>query len=198
MTSPLPLVVLALDIAKNRTGWAVGSPAWERPYWGVHEMAGDWQRHEGRRLLEWRAFLSNTMNKYQVSYMAMERLFVDVKNFDFNGTQPMLMFHAIALELAEERGIPTGDVSIKTWRSHFLGSSVAPKHVEKATPFWKELAVKAAAARNWYVTFHDEAEALGILDTVLAFKDPDYLHKTGAHVRRQEQRRDLAAFRGEG
>ena len=49
--------MLALDIALRRTGWAVGWPGMQRPYWGVHDNAGDWDGREGERLHAWRRFL---------------------------------------------------------------------------------------------------------------------------------------------
>jgi len=194
-----PLVVLALDIAKNRTGWAVGSTSWPRPHWGVFELSGEWERNQGKRLKAWRDFLARQIDNHHVTYLAMERLYVDLKAFDFNGTVPMAQMHGAAMLLAEDKGIRCGAVSIQSWRSHFLGTATAPKHLaaSQRTKVWKDLAIKRAVERNWYCQLHDEAEALGIMDYALACLDPDYEHKTGPASRRAELKAEIAAFRGE-
>lgn len=194
-----PVVVLSLDIAKNRTGWAVGSSSWTRPHWGVFELAGDWERHEGERLHAFRSFLARKIADHAVTYVAIERFFISLKDFDFNGTTPIAQMHGIAMELAHAEGIRCGSVAIGSWRSHFLGSAVAPKHLaaKQRTTFWKDMAIKTCVQRNWYVQFHDEAEALGIMDYALACLDADYEHRVGPHVRRAEHKSEIAAFRGE-
>lgn len=193
------LVVLALDIAKNRTGWAVGAPRMRRPYWGVHEIAGDWDRHEGKRLHEWRTALTQLVERHGVTYISVEAPFIDWKAFDYNGTVPILQMHGIVLELAEARRIETGSAPIASWRSHFLGTCKAPKGFEgkQRTNALKDLAMKRCADRGWYTQFHDEAEALGILDFTLSCKDPDYEHKVGPIVRRVDWKAVQADFRGE-
>ncbi len=193
------LVVLALDIAKHRTGWAVGSPGMQRPYWGHYSLAGDWDRHEGLRLHQWRTFLKTMIDRHGVTYIAMERPFIDLKSFDYNGTAPILQMHGIVLELAQARGIRAGAVSIASWRSHFLGTSKAPAGLasHQRTNALKDMAMRQCASRGWLPQYHDEAEALGIMDFALACLDPDYDHKTGPTVRRAELKAEVASFRGE-
>lgn len=195
----MSLVVLALDIAKHRTGWAVGGPGWERPKWKHYSLAGDWDRHEGQRLHQWRTFLETKIDEFKVTYIAMERPFIDLKAFDYNGTCPILQMHGILLELAHARGIRAGAVSIASWRSHFLGTSKAPAGLAAAqrTSALKDMAMRRCAERGWLPEYHDEAEALGILDFALACLDPDYEHATGPTVRRAELKAEVAAFRGE-
>jgi hypothetical protein len=191
--------VLALDIAKNRTGWAVGSPGMSRPYWGCFEIAGPWDGSEGARLHEWRRFLIDNIAIYDVTYIAVERPFVDLKAFQFNGTVPILQMHGIAAELAHDKRIGMGEVSIQSWRCHFLGKATAPKHLadKERTPYLKDLARRRCAERGWLCERHDEAEALGIMDFALACLDADYDHKTGPLVRRNELKAEVAEFRGE-
>ena len=193
------LSVLALDIAKHRTGWAVGRPGMNRPWWGTYNLAGDWDRHEGKRLHQWRTFLEAKIEEHAVSYIAMERPFIDTKDFDWNATMPILQMWGIALELAHARGIRAGAVSIQSWRSHFLGTAQAPKGLAKGqrTNALKDMAVRRAAQRGWLCEYHDEAEALGIMDFALACLDPDYEHATGPATRRAELKAEIAAFRGE-
>ncbi|MEN6302290.1 MAG: hypothetical protein ABFD96_06155, partial [Armatimonadia bacterium] len=121
------------------------------------------------------------------------------KDFDYNGTAPILQMHGIVLELAHARGIRAGAVSIQSWRSHFLGTAKAPAGLAKAkrTDALKDMATRRAAERGWLTQYHDEAEALGIMDFALACLDPDYEHRTGPVVRRTELRAEVAAYRGE-
>lgn len=193
------LTVLALDIAKHRTGWAVGSPDMERPYWGTYELAGDWEKHEGLRLHQWRTFLESKIAAHHVTYVAMERPFIDMRDFDYNGTVPIIQMWGIVLELAQSLKLRHGAVPIGSWRAHFLGTAKAPAGLAKAqrTTALKDMAVKQALNRGWLCQFHDEAEALGIMDFALACLDPDYEHKTGPQVRRAELKAEIAAFRGE-
>ena len=57
--------------------------------------------------------------------------------------------------------------------------------------------MKRAAERGWLAQFHDEAEALGIMDFALSCLDADYDHKVGPMVRRAELNADIARFRGD-
>jgi hypothetical protein len=105
----------------------------------------------------------------------------------------------IALELAHARGIRAAGVAIASWRAHWIGQGVAPKHLasKDRTPWLKDMAMKRAAERGWLTQFHDEAEALGIMDFALACLDADYGHRVGPMVRRAELKADIARFRGE-
>jgi hypothetical protein len=194
-----PLVVCALDIAKHRTGFAIGSPSKGMIEKGVYELAGKWERNEGPCLKRWRDFLREKFEEHSVSYLALERLLIDMRDFTYDGTVPMAQMHGAALLLAEDMGIRQGAVAISSWRSHFLGTAQAPKHLGKSqrTNWLKDEAVKKALARDWYCVYHDEAEALGIMDFALFCLDNDYAHAIGPHIRRAEQRADVARYRGE-
>lgn len=193
------LVVLALDMAKFRTGWAVGSPMMNRPSWGVYELAGDWEKHEGLRLHQWRNFLVSKIEQHRVTYVAMERPFIDMEDFNYNGSVPILQMWGIALELSQSLQLRHGAVPIRSWRAHFLGTAVPPKGTLKSqrTNVLKDMATRQAARRGWLTQYHDEAEALGIMDFALSCLDADYDHKTGPEVRRTELKAEIAAFRGE-
>ncbi len=195
-----PLVVLALDIAKWRTGWAIGSPGMNRPYWGVYANAQPWEKNEGKRLAAWNEFLEAKIREHRVTYIAMERLIVDMRDFSYDGTVPMAQMHGQALFAAEQAGIKSGGVSIQSWRAHFLGTAQAPKFLAKGdgrTTWLKDAAMKKCAERGWLAQYHDEAEALGIMDFALACLDKDYDQRIGPYVRRAELKAEVARFRGE-
>lgn len=192
------LVVFALDLSKRRTGWAIGWPDMPRPMWGVYETA-EWDKVEGKRLTQWRRFLSDKIEQHSVTYVAMERLIIPPKEFNYDSHIPMAQLHGQVVQLCDELGIRCGAVAISTWRSHWLGQGTAPKHLasKDRTPWLKDAALKQALKRNWYCQYHDEAEALGIMDYALFCLDPDYEHKVGPLVRRAELKAEIAAFRGE-
>lgn len=186
------LVVMAIDLAKHRSGIAIGGPAWPRPFWFVHELSFDYDKKPGAALHAWRRCLTDTITKHLVTYVAVESFFIDMKKFDFNGTVPAAHMWGVLLELCAERGIKCGQAPIGAWRKRFLGSAVAPKNLvgRMKTEYWKERAVKACVDRNFYVTYHDEAEAIGILDFTLAALDRDYAHRTAPLSRRAESALD--------
>lgn len=198
--SDKPLVVLALDIAKHRTGWAIGSPGMNRPYWGTFQLEGQWERREGECLERWEDFLISLMDEHAVTYLAMERLIIDMRDFTYDGTVPMAQMHGAAMLLARRRKIRSGGVAIASWRAHFLGTKEAPKGLAKGsqrTNWFKDEAIRKCIQRNWYASLHDEAEALGIMDFALACLDADYEHSVGPYTRRAELKADVAKFRGE-
>ena len=91
-------------------------------------------------------------------------------------------------------------VAIQSWRSHFLGVAQAPKGMAKGdvrTNWLKDAAIKKCMERGWLVQYHDEAEALGIMDFALACLDAGYDQKIGPYVRRAELKAEVARFRGE-
>ncbi len=190
-------VVLALDIALRRTGWAVGWLGMQRPFWGVHEIAGDWDGREGEHLHAWRRFIEARTGEHDVTDIVMELPFIDAKAINFGGTMAVLQMQGIALEVAHASRIRAAGVAIASWRVHWIGHGVAPKHLarKERTPWLKDVAMKRAAERGWLTRFHDEAEALGIMDFALSCLDADYDHKVGPMVRRAELRADIARFR---
>lgn len=197
--SPHHPVVLACDVAKNRTGWAVGSHGMARPFWGVFDLQGEWEGHQGARLTEWREFIHHRVLHHAVTHIAIEKPFVDFRAFSFGGTESTLMKIGVAAQLGYSMGVKVALVTIQQWRAHFLGSAVAPKHLaeKQRTPWLKDMAMKRAAERGWLAQFHDEADALGIMDYALAALDPDYDHAVGPVTRRVELKAEIAAFRGE-
>lgn len=187
-------IVLALDVAKNRTGWAIGSPAWPRPFWGVFELSGQYEGNEGRHLHRWRQFLIDKIENQHITYVAIEAAFIDTKDFDWRGSEPQIKMHGIAEQLLVERGIQGGRASIAAWRKRFLGTCKTPAGITRKrdrTEFWKKAALHQCVARGWYVTHHDEAEALGIMDFTLAALSPEYEHRTGPKFRRAEYAADF-------
>jgi Holliday junction resolvasome RuvABC endonuclease subunit len=189
-------VVLALDIAKNRTGWAVGGASWKLPKWGTFETER-FDDRPGYWLKKWHDFLLMMIHDHHVSMIAVETFFIDLRDFSFQGTVPMAQMHGIVHLVIELKGLRGGEASSSSWRKRFLGVGEAPKWIppKKRTEWWKKQALGMAIERGWYVTYHDEAEALGLLDFTLCSVDSLYAGRTDPLFRRVEMRQDLARVR---
>lgn len=185
----MTITVLALDIAMHRTGWALGCSDGTRPTWGCFET-DCWEKRQGENLCRFGEFLFDKARTHGVTHLVTEKVFVDVrgtysKAFQFNGTQAQMMLQAIAIVTAHSGGLAAFEVDISHWRQHFLGHNRKPKDMAPDAKYWKDVAVRVAADRGWYVTHHDEAEALGIMDYALAQLDRSYDAKTVKHGNKQ-------------
>lgn len=196
-----PIVVMALDISRYRTGYAIGSMSMPAPKFNTWEPLnkGLWKKIMGDHLLEWELWLEARIAEFNVDYLAMESLTVPPKEFNYEGHVPMAQMHGVAVKTAKKLNIRCGEVAISTWRLHWIGAGFAPKDTPHAdrTPWLKKASVAAALKRNWYVEYDDEAEALGVMDYALTCLDNDYAHRWGPDERRKEQRADRAAYFGD-
>ena len=174
---------LSLDIAKSATGWAFIASDGSAPSWGTYHTL-DWSKKtSGRELVKWRQWLAETISKFGVNAVAVEEIFINAnpRMFDFGGTQAQMMLAAHVIEICETEGIPFYEINISDWRQSFLGFCRRPKDAGKKDKlYWKRLACKACANRDWYVALeeHDSAEALGIADYSVAQLDPAYRIRT--------------------
>lgn len=208
--------VLALDIAMNRSGFAEGGPEWNRPRWGVFETAGWRDGGEAVNLVRWGDFLDERMEANRFTHMVIEHIFVDTRipklkalvallfkkkmrealslarslaekpAFDFAATQAQMMLSGVAVERAARRGIKVFSVTTDEWRERFLGMNRRPEEAKGDDKFWKTLALRRAAELGWYCEFHDQAEALGILDCALAALDKPYRLRTNPRQARAQ------------
>jgi len=86
--------VLALDIAKNRTGWACGSADGSAPSWGVFDTL-NWDDNEGRNLAAFRQVLRS--NPF-LTHIVMEEVFINVGKqaaFNYSGTEGQMMLKSV-------------------------------------------------------------------------------------------------------
>lgn len=196
-------VVLALDLAMHRTGWALGGTDWKRPQWGVFETE-HFGKHTGRELLRFERLMTDIIEANPLTHIVYEKVIVDVRRphkvdprkpaFSYEGNEAMMMLSGAACMTAERHNIAIERILVDDWRRRFLGINRAPKDrggKTTATDWFKDKAIKAAVARGWYVTHHDEAEALGILDYTLFCLDRGYAHRTDPQTRRLELEHDF-------
>lgn len=186
--------VLALDLAKNRSGWAVLGEAWEKPIAGVWETV-KWEDNEAQNLHVFRKFLTSLGDTYSLTHVIIEQVFIDLRNggkaFQWVGTQGQLFLSGVALEWAASRGLKVFQASPSDWRQRFLGLSRKPKDSATDKTYWKNLALKVAAQRGLFCEFHDAAEAYGIADYALAALSKPYRLRTDKFLARQHQDIDL-------
>lgn len=182
-------VILALDLAMRRTGWAVGGVDDARPRWGVYETHNWCKETCDRELTAWRKWIEAQHATHRFDTVAVEEVFVNAngKSFNFKGTQFQMMASGVLFQWCHERGVETFEAGIDGWRERFLGLNRKPKDFHKDDDYWKKLALKVAAQRNWFCEHHDEAEALGILDFSLAALSKPYRRRTDKYRAKQHQ-----------
>ena len=184
--------VLAFDLSMTRTGWALGSSDGTPPKWGVFETS-DWPKNQGRELFAFRQLLDSFTRQHLIDLICVEHVFVDANpmKFQFNGTEGQMMLKGVLEEFAYSKDIRCASVAVADWRQYFLGLNRRPKEAKGDEKYWKDLALRVAAQRNWYCTWHDEAEALGIMDYALFETDKNYRQKMIGTRNRIEHDHDL-------
>lgn len=162
-------MILALDLSTN-VGWASFSP--EAGYRsGEFEIEG---KALGRFALNYSRWLAAKLADVEECFI--EDMFLGKQ------TQALTVIKLAGLRFetaraCEMRGIRCQTVELGKWRSHFIGTSQAPKPIQKAKkgPAWlKARAIEECRKRGWNPKTHNEAEALGILDFVRSKQDPTY------------------------
>ncbi len=162
--------VAAFDLAKNRTGYAVGTPGIAnnscKPGWGVFEPEpGEDMEHV--TMGNFARMLQELHKNYQLSHIVYEMLFVDLnpQKFQFNGTRGQMQLEGVLLAFCGLHGIHVSNVAVNQWRKSVYGFAKAqPNEGGKLEPeYWKKLATSWAASQGCFVQWHDEAEALAIL-----------------------------------
>lgn len=197
--------VLALDISKSRTGWAVGTPeiangTGVRPGWGVFEPTPG-PHKEIETMGRFAELLTELHTRYNFSNICWEAIFVDTGHFQFRGTEAQLEMQGILKAFCHANKIHGSHVAISAWRAEVYGSSRCPPqhrvNGKAEEGYWKDVATRWAVNNNYLVTWHDEAEALAILYWALTMLDQgfaaritpmfrranlDAMHKRGIHA----------------
>lgn len=200
--------ILALDISLRSTGWAVGSPDC-RPRWGVlpNPKGGEWDNDKEHLVLaRFRAFLADHHARSQLTHIAFESIFIDVRNpkkFQFNGTDAQLMYKGIVLEFCGTHGILPAEQPVAQWRARFLGKderaeirNLTEANTEARRKEWKRAVTLECTRRGWFVETDDEADALGILDFVLSATSRQHAGRTDPIFRRNQLRGERERYFG--
>lgn len=171
---------LALDQAKTRTGYAIGSTEMEKPITGVYLPPKVGARH-GVMLGELRDWLDVEIKTYHIGKVIFEAPFAGK---DMNGFAIVNKMLGVIELVCDDHEIPCVRAAPVEWRSRFLGNAHAPKEISQglskpaarsARRQWlKAAAIAACNARGWPVDTDDEAEAAGLLDFLLACDSETY------------------------
>lgn len=178
--------VAAFDISLSSTGWAAGVPAiMDRK--SAHPGYGTFEPDKGEdtehlTLYRFWELLQRLHTQHNLTHIVWERIFVSFQDprgrskFQFNGTRRQFQMEGVLLAFCGMHNIQPLDVGISTWREHAYGSAKAPPNEGgKLEPdYWKKVAVAWAAKAGYFVTTHDEAEALAIMDWALSMLDSRY------------------------
>ena len=199
------VAVATFDLAMLRTGWAVGTLDDDtfKPGWGsfLPTMGTD---KESDTMSRFRALLGSLHQRYNLSHLIYEHIFIDhsPNRHEYNGPEAQFMMAGILHEFGGTHGIHVSKVPVATWRALIYGTcKTPPEHrvSKKATSdFWKDKAIQWARERNYSpISFHDEAEALAMLHWGLSLLDASFAARTGPIFRRAELQQMNKEFRGE-
>jgi hypothetical protein len=164
--------ILALDQSKARTGWACWSPDDQQVSFG-HWILGSELTPAAAVFCKIHRCISDLNSLGRIDALFYEQ---PINSPTDNNTQTLLMFglashieswgHAMHCRIIE-------GVHQKSWRRHFLGAqpfkqnamSKAQKQLHDiGAVAWKDLAMERCRQIGFKPRFHDEAEAIGILD----------------------------------
>lgn len=132
-----------------------------------------------RRYLIMEGRVRNLIADNEIDYVWIEAPFVqpDPAKFDIKMVRLAYGYQAAILMACEKEGIPQENVQLvepATWRSYFLNTTRAPKHVpgDKTRDWLKDKAISVCQERGWSPKNRDSAEALGIWEFGCAQIDP--------------------------
>lgn len=197
--------VATFDLAMLRSGWAVGSPGIAdgsaKCGWGTFEPTpGD--NKESATMARLRALLTDLHERYKLSNIVYESIFIDhsPNRHEYFGPEAQIQMSGVLHEFGGTHGIHVSKVPVATWRAVVYGTCKTPPQFrvsKKATSdYWKDKAIEWARARGYSpITWHDEAEALAILNWALSKLDHKFSAATGAVFRRAELQQMTKEFR---
>lgn len=157
------LGIIALDLSKRSTGWAIWQPGWDAPRYGAAQLGSEFTS-DGQTYVKLHQILSDlrmTICKFDVIYFE-EPLNPNVMqgstNIDTLRVLSGLAAHTMSYGYAMR--CRTKPVNIATWRKFFVGKM--PRGTKSKD--WKDYADERCRQYGWKPTKSDEADALGILD----------------------------------
>ena len=169
--------ILALDIA-TKTGWARWNPTAARPVFGVFVGTGSL----GEKVEAFRDFILSKITGEKITSLVVEACVPVIGPTSLDVLLHAHGLFAAAEGMAHRHALDFRAVNVGTWRSHFIGTSQAPKTKpdgSKASPAWrrkwlKDRTIAKCRERGWIVESDDAADALGLLDYERSMKDQSY------------------------
>lgn len=169
---------LALDQAPTRVGFAIGSHD-SKPEWGVFKPS---HKHIEASLRDW---LQSMVKLRGVQKVIYEAPFIGSRTSPQNLIS-LCGIPAIIRLVCDDCDVPCIEAPIDSWRLHFIGFRRAPKELRgqnRRRQWLKDACMRSCVERDWFVTCHDSADALGILDWALCRDFPQHGTDTSALFR---------------
>lgn len=177
--------ILALDLSKSRTGWAVWEPGWEKPRYGGWRLGSEFTTHGGvfcklHTELDglWRLTKFGTIYYEQAINPANLGGKTNIRALDLAAG-----LAAHVLSFAEARRCLAHAVNVGTWRKDFIGADLvkdaqaeararrAASGKGSARDKLKALTIDRCRQLGFTPRSDDEADSLGILDFALDFHE---------------------------
>lgn len=155
--------IIALDLSKRSTGWAVWQPGWGKPRYGSVQLGSEFTS-DGQTYVKLHSFLTDirtTICKFDQIYFEEPinpQALSGHTNIDTLRVLAGLAAHTQSFGYA--MGCQTQSVNITSWRKFFVGKM--PRGTKSKD--WKEFAEERCRQYGWTVRRNDESDALGLLD----------------------------------
>lgn len=155
--------IIALDLSKRSTGWAVWMPEMTKPIWGTWVLGSEFTS-DGRTYAKLLENLSDQrkLTRFEAAFYEQPlraEVLQGFTNIDtlriLSGLAAQTEYFSYAVGLRCCQAVPLG-----SWRKHFIGKM--PRGTK--TKEWKDYAKERCAQYGWTVRTDDEADALGLLD----------------------------------
>lgn len=174
--------LLALDLSKTRTGWAVWHDGWEKPQFGSWVLGSEYTA-DGRVFAKLHEHMLDLRAVIPFDEIHYEQPINPAKLQGFTNINVIKMAIGLAshvLSFAAATGCRASDVHIDTWRIDFVGSGEISQ-IKAAVRAKARAAGKKLSARDdlkeatmercrqlgMKPRYNDEADAIGIADYVL-------------------------------
>jgi hypothetical protein len=156
------VTIIALDLSKRSTGYAIWQPETERPFYGSVQLGSEFTS-DGRCCLKLHRVLADLHKVHKFDRLYFEKPLTQIERGGNsnagNDIQLKLVGHAESFGEAFRLRTIMG-VNISSWRKFFVGRM--PRGTKSKD--WKAYADERCRQYGWSPRTTDEADALGLLD----------------------------------
>lgn len=155
--------ILALDLSKRSTGWALWQPGWDNPRYG-HAQLGSEYTSEGKTYCKLHQLLSDLRVICPFETIYFEEAINPAALTGHTNIETLRVLSGLCAH-AQSFGEAMGcriimSVNISSWRKFFVGKM--PRGTKSKQ--WKDYAEERCRHYGWKPRVSDEADALGVLD----------------------------------
>ncbi|MBK6800341.1 MAG: hypothetical protein IPG83_02320 [Novosphingobium sp.] len=161
--------IIALDLSKRSTGWAIWEAGWANPRYGSVQLGSEYTTDGGCyvKLHSVLRDLRTTLCRFESIYYEDPINAMALTGHTNADTLRVLSgLAAHACSFGHAMGIRVQAVNITSWRRHFVGKM--PRGTK--TKDWKDYAGERCRQYGWKPKNSDEADALGILDYAVSLE----------------------------